>query len=202
MGAFDRSQSERILAEGLRCGMRPKLHADEFSNLGGIDLACELHAVSIDHLDVSSDEEIQHLAGYDVVAVVLPAVNFNLGSAGFARARTMADSGVCMALATDLNPGSAPCPSVPLVMAISSRYQRLLPAEALSACTINAAHALGLGHSVGSLEIGKRADLLILSAPDYRYLSYEFGSNLVDTVIIGGRVVWHKGSTVERRLVR
>ena len=100
---------------------------------------------------------------------------------------------MALALSTDINPGSAPCPSMPLVMAIACRYQRLLPAEALNASTINAAHAVGLGDRIGSIEVGKEADLLVVDADDYRHLAYQFGGNLVRQVIKGGRVVhpWH-----------
>jgi imidazolonepropionase len=101
----------------------------------------------------------------------------------------MIDAGVALALSTDINPGSAPCPSMPLVMAIACRYQRLLPAEALNASTINAAYAVGLGEQLGSLEVGKQADLLVVEAPDYRHLAYQFGGNIIRQVIKRGRVV-------------
>jgi imidazolonepropionase len=187
--AFDLAQSRRILEAGISLGMPPKIHADEFNNLGGIALAIELGAVSADHLDVTSAEEIASLAESQTVGVILPAVNFNLGSTRFAPARAMLDAGVALALATDFNPGSAPCLSMPLVMAIACRYQRLTPAETLNAATINAAHALGLGARLGSLEAGKQADLLILSLPDYRNLAYLFGVNLVETVVKRGAIV-------------
>jgi len=186
---FDQAQSRRVLEAGLALGMPAKIHADEFVNLGGVDMAVELGAVSADHLDVTPAEEVATLAASNTVGVVLPAVNFNLGSAHFAEARAMADAGAAVALATDINPGSAPCPSMPLVMAMACRYQRLLPAEALNAGTINAAHAVGLGHRLGSLETGKQADVLIINAPDYRHLAYQFGVNLVERVIKRGRAV-------------
>jgi imidazolonepropionase len=188
---FDREQSRRVLEAGLKLGLPAKIHADEFANLGGVSLAVELGAVSVDHLDVTPPAEVEMLAQANTVGVVLPAVNFNLGSTHFARARAMIDAGVALALATDINPGSAPCPSMPLVMAIACRYQHLLPAEALNAGTINAAYALGLSDKVGSLEAGKQADLLVVNAPDYRHLAYQFGGNLVERVIKRGRVVWH-----------
>ena len=119
----------------------------------------------------------------------LPAATFNLGGHAYANARGLIERGVPLALATDLNPGSAPCPSLPLVMAIACRYQRLLPAEALNACTINAAHALALGDRIGSLEAGKQADVLILKEGDYRHLAYFFGDNPVETVIKRGSLV-------------
>lgn len=186
---FDREQSKRVLTAGLQRRLSAKLHADEFQTLGGVTLAIEVGAVSVDHLDVTPPEEIEALARSYTVGVVLPAVNFNLGSSHFADARRMIDQGVALALATDINPGSAPCPSMPLVMAIACRYQRLLPAEALNGATINAAYAIGLGERLGSLEVGKQADLLILDLPDYRHLAYQFGSNPVERIIKRGRLI-------------
>ena len=186
--AFSLAQSRRVLEAGLALGLPPKIHADEFTPLGGVDLAIELNAVSADHLDVTPPSAQERLAQSNTVGVVLPAVNFNLGSSHFAPARSLLDSGVALALATDMNPGSSPCPAMPLVMAIACRYQSLLPAEALNAATINAAHALGLGHRLGSIEVGKQADLLIIDASDYRHLAYQFGGNLVKTVIKRGRL--------------
>jgi imidazolonepropionase len=185
---FDWDQSRRILEAGLKHGLPAKIHADEFKTLGGVELAVALDAVSADHLDVTPRAEVEALAQSSTIGVVLPAVNFNLGDTHFADARAMIDVGVALALATDINPGSAPCPSMPLVMAIACRYQRLLPAEALNASTINAAHAIGLGGQIGSIEVGKQADLLVLDAPDYRHLSYQFGANLVERVVKRGRL--------------
>jgi len=187
--AFSLDQSRRVLEAGQILGMLPKIHADEFTSLGGVTLAVELNAISADHLDVTSPEEAARLAGSNTIGVVLPAVNVNLGITRFADARGLIDAGVALALATDINPGSAPCPSMPLVMAIACRYQKLLPAEALNASTINAAHAIGLGHRLGSIEVGKQADLLIVDAPDYRHLAYQFGDNLVERVIKRGKFV-------------
>lgn len=188
---FDREQSRQVLEAGIKLGLPAKIHTDEFANLGGVSLALELGATSVDHLDVTPPAEVEMLAKSNTVGVVLPAVNFNLGSSHFANARAMIDAGVALTLATDINPGSAPCPSMPLVMAMACRYQRLLPAEALNAGTINAAYALGLGHKIGSLEAGKQADVLIVNAPDYRHLAYQFGGNLVERVIKRGRVVFY-----------
>ncbi|MCB9101984.1 MAG: imidazolonepropionase [Anaerolineales bacterium] len=187
--AFNLDQSRRVLAAGLALGLPVKIHADEFTALGGVSLAVELGAVSVDHLDVTTPAERAVLAASETVGVVLPAVNFNLGSLHFADARALIDDGAALALSTDINPGSAPCPSLPLVMAIACRYQQLLPAEALNAITRNAAYAIGRGDVVGSLEPGQQADLLIVNAPDYRHLAYQFGGNLVETVIKKGRVV-------------
>ncbi len=188
-GVFDAGQTRRVLEAGARYGLTPKLHADEFETLGGVSLAVELGAASVDHLDVTPAAEIAALAQFATVGVVIPAVNFNLGSTHFADARAIIDAGAALALATDINPGSAPCPSMPLVMAIATRYQRLLPAEALNAATLNAAHAVGLGDRLGSLESGKQADALILRANDYRHPAYQFGQNLVKTVLKRGRIV-------------
>ena len=187
--AFTPDQSRRILEAGLALGMGAKIHADEFNALGGVTLAVQLGAVSADHLDVTAPEERALLAASDTVAVVLPAVNFNLGSSHFADARALLDEGAALALSTDINPGSAPCPSMPMVMAIATRYQRLLPAEALNASTINAAYAIGMGERVGSLEPGKQADVLIMNTSDYRHICYQFGGNFVQTVIKNGIVL-------------
>jgi imidazolonepropionase len=186
---FDSQQAQRVLQAGLALGLPPKIHADEFRSLGGVPMAVGLDAVSADHLDVTPAADVDILAGSNTIGVILPAVNLNLGSSHFADARTMIDRGVALALATDINPGSAPCPSLPLVMAVACRYQKLLPAEALNACTINAAHAIGLGDRIGSIETGKQADLLILDAADYRQTSHELGSNLVSTIIKRGKIV-------------
>ncbi|RME83473.1 MAG: imidazolonepropionase [Caldilineae bacterium] len=187
--AFDVEQSHRVLAAGKDAGMGVKIHSDQFNSLGGTAVAVELGATSIDHLDAIAAEDIARVAASQAVAVPLPAANFNLGQTNFAPARGLIDAGAALALATDINPGSAPCPSLPLVMAIACRYQRLLPSEALNAVTINAAHAVGMGHRLGSLQPGKQADLLILDMPDYRHLTYQFGANPVWRVIKSGRVV-------------
>lgn len=187
--AFDVAQSRRVLAAGLAHGLPPKIHADEFTSLGGVGLAVELGATSVDHLDVTTAEDVALLADSNAVGIILPAVNFNLGSQHFADARVLIDAGAAVTLSTDINPGSAPCPSMPLVMAIATRYQKLLPAEAMNAATINAAFGVGLGETVGSLTAGKQADLLVLNCSDYREIAYQFGGNLVGTVVKNGRVV-------------
>jgi len=176
------------LEAGKRHGMKIKAHVDEFTNLGAARMAIELGATSIDHLDATSDEEVALLAKSNTIGIVTPTVNFNFGSAHFADARRMIDAGCAIAVSTDYNPGSAPCPSPALAMAIACRYQKLLPSEALNAATINAAFALGLGAKTGSLEIGKQADVLILQTDDYRELAYEFGGNLVGKVIKNGAI--------------
>ncbi|HSM54929.1 MAG TPA: imidazolonepropionase [Candidatus Sulfomarinibacteraceae bacterium] len=187
--AFDVSQSRRILHAALDAGLRAKIHVDQFNSLGGLEMALDLGVTSADHLEASTPSSLQRLAQSDAIAVPLPAVSFNLADDKYADARALLDAGAALALATDLNPGSAPCYGMPLVMAIACRYQRLLPAEALITSTINAAHALSLGMRIGSLEPGKQADLLILRDHDYRHCAYFFGGNPVHTVIKRGQVV-------------
>jgi imidazolonepropionase len=187
-GAFDVAQSRQVMAAAQALGLPLKAHVDEFSELGGLAMALEVGCISVDHLDVTGPAGIAQLAQSAAIGVIIPAVTLNLGGNHYANARAMIDAGAAIALTTDINPGSAPCPSMPLVMALACRYQRLLPGEALNACTINAAHAIGLGDQIGSLEPGKQADLLMLEVADYRYLAYEFGGNAVMQVVKRGRV--------------
>jgi imidazolonepropionase len=188
-GAFTLEQSRRVLkaAQALSFGL--KIHADEFRPLGGTSLAVELGAISADHLVCTPEEEIELLAGSDTIAVALPGTPFGLGHHEYTPARRIIDSGGALALATDLNPGTCWCESMQLITALACRFMKMTPAEAVVAATINAAHAVGLGHQVGSLEVDKKADILILDVPDYRHLSYRFGVNLMDRVIKGGRLV-------------
>jgi imidazolonepropionase len=173
--AFDLPQMRRLLETAASFGFGIKAHVDQFTNLGGSRLGIELNAASIDHLDAISDEEIEMLATSDTIGIVIPTENFNAGKTEFAPARKLIDAGCAVALSTDYNPGSAPCPSMPMAMAIACRYQKLLPAEALNAATTNAAYAIGLGERYGSIELGKRAFWLLCEADDYRQLAYEFG---------------------------
>jgi len=188
-GAFTLEQSRRVLEAARDLGFGLKIHADEFKPLGGTRLAVELGAISADHLVCTPDDEIELLAGSDTIAVALPGTPFGLGQHEYTPARRIIDAGGALALASDLNPGTCWCESMQLIIALACRFMRMSPAEAIVAATINAAHAIGLGHQVGNLEIGKKADILILDIPDYRHLPYRFGVNLVDKVIKGGRVV-------------
>jgi imidazolonepropionase len=202
--AFNLEQSRRVLETAKSLGFKLKAHVDEFTNLGGARGAIGLGATSIDHLDATSDDEIRLLAESETIGIVTPTVNFNFGSAHFADARKMIDAGCAIALSTDYNPGSAPCPSQPTAMAIACRYQKLLPSEAFNAVTINAAFGLGAGEKTGSLEAGKQADFLILDTKDYREIAYEFGSNFVETVVKNGKVVYSNAavyrSEAERKI--
>jgi imidazolonepropionase len=187
-GAFTLAQSKKILETAKSLGFKLKAHVDEFTNLGGSRLAIDMGAASIDHLDAISDEEVRLLAASNTVGVVTPTVNFNFGSSHFADARKLIDAGCAVALSTDYNPGSAPCPSQPMAMAIACRYQKLLPSEALNAATINAAHSIGLGEKVGSIEVGKQADIVMFDTHDYRRIANEFGGNLVNAVYKRGEL--------------
>lgn len=190
--AFSLAQSERVLRTAKALWFGIKAHADEFTNLGCSSLAIDLGATSIDHLDEISDDEINLLANSETVGVVTPTVNFNLGSSKFANARKLIDSNCAVALSTDYNPGSAPCPSPPLAMAIACRYQKLLPSEAINAATINGAFAVGQGDLTGSIDEGKLADLVIFDTQDYREIAYEFGGSLAAVVIKRGEIVYEK----------
>lgn len=188
-GAFTLEQSREILETAARLGFPLKIHADEFDNLGGAALAADLGAASADHLVKTSPEDIAALARSNTVAVALPCTPFGLAEGHYTPARAILEAGGLLALASDLNPGTAWCESMQFVMALACRMLRLTPAEALAAATINAAAAIGLESRIGSLEAGKQADVLILSVEDYRHLAYRFGGNLVDTVIKRGEVV-------------
>jgi imidazolonepropionase len=185
-GAFTLQQTKKILETAKSMGFRLKAHVDQFSNLGGSRLAIDMRATSVDHLDTISDEEIGLLAGSDTVAVVIPTENFSGGKREFADARKLIDRGCAVAVSTDFNPGSAPCPSQPMAMAIAARYQKLMPAECVNAATVNAAFAIGLGNTSGSIEVGKQADFLVLDTSDYRRMVHEFGGNLVTHVLSKG----------------
>ncbi len=186
-GYFSREDSRRILDTGRRYGLTPKIHADELSPSGGAELALEVGAVSADHLEYIDDITIEKFGRSDVVAGLLPGVSFNLGHA-YAPARKLIDAGAAVALATDFNPGSCMSYSVPLMMTIACTQMKMTPEEALTASTLNAAAALNLSDTVGSLEPGKRADIALLRIPGYTYLPYHFGENHVAAVVKDG--IW------------
>lgn len=188
--AFSVEQSRRILTKAKQLGFDLKIHADEFTRSGGAMLAAELGAISADHLIYTETDDWAALAQSGTVAVLLPGTIFGLALTPYAPARDMISAGVVVALGTDLNPGTSWCESMPLMLAIACRYMHLSPMEAISAATINAAHALGIGKQVGSLEVGKRGDLLILDTADYRDLAYQFGANPVAQVIKKGQAVF------------
>jgi len=187
-GAFSLEQSRRILEIAHGLGFPLKIHADEFDNLGGVRLAVELGAVSADHLVTTSADEITALGASQTVAVALPCTPFGLAESHYTPAQEILEAGGLLAIATDLNPGTAWCESMQFAIALACRHLRLTPAQAIAAATINAAAAIDRAGQVGSIEPGKQADLLILSEADYRHLGYRFGTNLVQTVIKRGKI--------------
>jgi imidazolonepropionase len=189
-GAFSLDQSRRILERARDLGFPLKIHADEFNSLGGTRLAVELGATSADHLVHTSAPDIAALGTSETVAVALPCTPFGLSEEDYTPAEAILDAGGILALATDLNPGTAWCESMQFVIALACRYMRLTPAQAIAAATINAAAAIGRADQVGSLEPGKQADILLLAVPDYRHLGYRFGTNLVSHTIKQGKIVF------------
>jgi imidazolonepropionase len=190
-GAFDVAQARRYLEACRAAGLALRLHADQFTELGGIPLAVELGARSVDHLEATGDEGVRALAGSDVAAVLLPVAALFLGRP-MPPGRALVDAGAIVALATDFNPGSAFCESLPVVMSLACTQLGLSPAEALAACTVNAAHVLGRADRIGRLEAGYAADLLLLDAPDWRYLAYHLGGEHVAVVVKEGEVAWER----------
>jgi imidazolonepropionase len=186
--AFDLAQSRQILSKAKELGFPLKIHADEFDNLGGVQLAVELGAASADHLVKTSDADIEALGRSDTVAVSLPCTPFGLAECQYTPAKKIIAANGILALATDCNPGTTWNESMQFVIALACRAMKLTPAQAIAASTINAAHAIRRSDRVGSLEVGKQADILILSVPDYRHLGYRYGTNLVKQVVKRGRV--------------
>jgi imidazolonepropionase len=184
-GAFDAAQARRYLEACRDAGLRLRLHADQFTEAGGVQLAVELGAVSVDHLEATGEDGARLLAESDVAAVLLPVAALVLARP-MPPARALIDRGAIVALATDFNPGSAFCESLPLVCALACTQMQMNPAEALAACTVNAAHVLGRANRVGRLEAGYDADLVLLDASDWRYLAYHLGGSHVAQVIQGG----------------
>lgn len=187
-GVFDLEQTHMILSVAKALGFPLKLHADEFVNLGGAALAAELGAVSADHLVKTSMKDIRALAATDTVAVSLPGTPFGLGQTEYTPARDIVAADGYLALASDLNPGTTWNESMQMIQAIACRYLKLTPAQALVASTINAAKAIDRSAFIGSLTAGKQADLLILNTPDYRDLTYRYGTNQVQAVIKKGQI--------------
>ena len=186
-GYFSQAEAERVLSAAAKAGLKAKLHAEQLSRCGGARLAAKLGAVSADHLDCAAPEDFEALKASGTVATLLPAANFFL-NAGYPPARAMIEAGVPVALATDFNPGTAPCWNMQTVLSIACTQMKLSPEEALCAATINGAAAVGLAATHGSIEPGKQADLIILDASDYREIPYYFGGNLVSWVMKQGKI--------------
>ena len=190
-GAFDAAQARRYLEACAAAGLALRLHGDQFTEAGAVPLAVELGARSVDHLEATGTEGVKALAAGAVTAVLLPASALFLGRP-MPPARVLVDAGAAVALATDFNPGSAFCESLPLVCSLAATQLRLSPAEALGACTVNAAHVLGRAERIGRLASGYAADLTLLDAPDWRYLAYHLGGDLVAGVVKDGKVAWRR----------
>ena len=190
-GYFDKEESKKILVTGKKYGMIPKIHADEFSSCGGAELACEIGAISADHLLKVSDRGVEMLAKSDTISILLPATVFSLMGKEFAPARKLIDSGAAVALGTDLNPNCY-TENMQFVMQLACFYMKMKIEEVIVASTINAAYSVGVGDKVGSIEKGKNADILIMDVPSYTFIPYHFGVNLVETVIKSGKIVWER----------
>jgi imidazolonepropionase len=186
-GAFDAAQARRYLEACRDAGLALRLHGDQFTEAGAIPLAVELAARSVDHLEATGEEGIGRLASSDVVGVLLPASALFLDRP-MPPARSLVDAGAAVALATDFNPGSAFCESLPLVCSLAATQLHLSPGEALGACTVNAAHVLGRADRIGRLAPGYRADVTLLDAPDWRYLAYHLGGRVVARAVVGGEL--------------
>ena len=186
-------QSERILTAAKEHGFKLKIHSDEFENLGGTEMACELGAVSADHLHVISDAGIAALAKHGTVGVLLPGTAFYLGGKHYAPVDKMLDAGCTLALASDFNPGSCVSENIQLMNSIVVTQMRMDPVEAIKAMTTGAAAAVDRSHKLGSIGTGMQADLCILDMPSYQHLAYHYGINQVWSVIKKGREVVREG---------
>ena len=192
-GAFDADQARRYLEACRERGLALRLHGDQFTEAGAIPLAIELDARSVDHLEATGPGGIVALAASDVTGVLLPASALFLARP-MPPARELVDAGAAVALATDFNPGSAFCESLPVVMSLAATQLKLSPAEALAACTVNAAHVLGRADRIGRIAPGYAADLVLLDAPDWRYVAYHLAGDVVATVITDGTVAFERAA--------
>ena len=190
-GAFDVSQARRYLEACRAHGLELRLHGDQFTEQGAVHLAVGLEARSVDHLEATGPEGVRALAGSGVVGVLLPVSALFLGRP-MPPARALVDAGAAVALATDFNPGSAFCESLPVVCALAVLQLGLTPTEALSACTVNAAHVLGRADRIGRLARGYEATCTLLGAPDWRHLAYHLGGDIVEAVLVRGEMVWRR----------
>jgi len=190
-GAFDRDQARRYLEACRSAGLALRLHGDQFSEQGAIPLAVDLGARSVDHLEATGHDGVRALAESDVVGVLLPVAALVLGRP-MPPARALVEAGAAVALATDFNPGSAFCESLPIVSSLACTQLGLSPGEALGAMTVNAAHVLGRANRIGRLAPGYDADLVLLAATDWRHLAYHLGGEVVGAVVRSGRLEWQR----------
>ncbi|MCD5415399.1 MAG: imidazolonepropionase [Clostridiales bacterium] len=190
-GVFSIEQSRKLLTKAKETGLKLKLHADEIVRLGGAELSAELGAISADHLLQASDEGLALMAKKGVVATLLPGTAFSL-RAEYARGRYMIDNGLAVALATDLNPGSCFTESIPLIFALATLYMKLTTEEAINAFTINAAASVDRADTIGSIDVGKKGDIIVLEFPTYKFIPYHIGVSTVEKVIKSGELVFDK----------
>ncbi|MGD8628414.1 MAG: imidazolonepropionase [bacterium] len=191
-GVFTADEARRILLKGSEHGLRPMIHADEFADSGAADVAAEVGAVSAAHLAYASEDGLRAMSAAGTVAIVLPGVSVGVGKCDFADARGMIEMGVDVAVGTDFNPGSSMVDSLLIVASLACSFMKLTPAEAILGITRHAARAIGRGDSVGSLAPGMQADLVLFQAPDFRYVPYHFGGDIVHAVIKKGEMVFSK----------
>jgi imidazolonepropionase len=188
-GFFTVEDTDRILNAGMKYGLRPKIHANELGLTGGVQVGVKYNALSVDHLERLDEEEIIALKDTDTMPVVLPGASFFLGLP-YAPVRKMIDAGLPVAMASDFNPGSSPSGNMQFVLSMGCIKYKMLPEEAINAITINGAYAMGLEEELGSIAVGKKANLFITKEiPSVQYMPYAFGSNKVETVILGGKVI-------------
>jgi len=191
-GAFTRAEAQRILSEAKAFGLIPRLHAEQLTRTGATQLGVELGAASCDHLERVNAADIRALAKSRTVATLLPGCDFHLGWKEYAPARKLIDAGAVVALATDYNPGTSPTVSMPMVLSLACTQLRMTPAEAIAAATINAAYALRREKRIGSLEVGKQADVAVFEVEDYREIPYYFGMQLCWMTMKRGEIVYMK----------
>jgi imidazolonepropionase len=188
-GYFDIDQSRRILAAAKKLGLKLRGHVDQLSNFGGAKLLAELRGATADHLEQTDEQGIASLAAAGVQPVLLPGSVYALGGTRYPLARKMIEAGLAVVVATDFNPGSSPTCSMPMILSLACTQMKMLPAEAITAATINAAYSLGRGGAIGSLEPGKKANFAIFDCEDYREVAYWFGSTRADSVYVRGKRV-------------
>ncbi len=188
-GFFTVEQTDRILMAGVKHGLRPKIHANELDYSGGIQVGVKYNALSVDHLEYTGDDEIEALSGSETMPTILPGAAFFLNME-YAPARKMMDAGLPVCLASDFNPGSSPSGNMQLIMSMGSVLYRMTPEEVIHATTINGAYAMDLSDELGSITIGKKANVFITKEmPTYEYMPYYYGSNKVETMILNGQIV-------------
>ena len=192
-GAFTVAQTKRVLEAGRRYGMVPRMHAEQLSRTGGTQLAVKLEAASCDHLERVNRADIRALGKSKTVAGLLPGCDFHLGLKRYAPARELIEAGAIVSLATDCNPGTSPTVSMPMILSLACTQLRMTPAEAIAAATINAAYSLGRDRRIGSLEVGKQADLAVFEVEDYREIPYYFGVNTCWMAVKRGALLYSRG---------